>query len=185
MKAYVACLLLAAACAKPAEKAAPPAPEFEAPEWVTKGSGAFGTGGAATFYGVGVASNIKNVALLQTTADNRARAEITKIFETYSASMMKVYMASVSDGDKVSEEQNVSLVISTFCAQTLSGVQIVDRWKDKSTGAMYALAKLDLAAFSSSIDKMKELTKTAKEYVMKNAERVHADLQKEEEKRGH
>ena len=185
IKGFLAAAFLATAACGGGGTAAPapaPAPKSDQPEWVTKGSGAFGAEGKQVFYGVGVASNIKNVALLQSTADNRARAEITKIFETYSASLMKDYMASVSDGDKVSEEQNVEQAIKTFSAQTLSGVQIVDRWKDRETGAMYALARLDLGAFSDSIGKMKELSSKAKDYIRQNAERVHADLEKEEAK---
>ena len=183
MKGFlVAAFAVVAACGDD-KPAAQPAPIVASgPEWVTKGSGAFGGEGGQVFYGVGVASNIKNIALLQTTADNRARAEITKVFETYSASLMKDYMASVSDGDKVSEEQNVEQAIKTFSAQTLSGVQIVDRWKDTSTGAMYSLARMDLKAFGDAMGKMKELSQKAKDYVRQNAERVHADLEKEEAK---
>jgi hypothetical protein len=158
------------------------AAKSDQPEWVMKGSGAFGGEGSRVFYGVGLASNIKNIALLQNTSDNRARAEITKIFETYSASLMKDYMASTSDGDKSSEEQNVEQAIKTFSAATLSGVQVVDRWKDKETGALYSLARLDLAAFQDSLGKMNALNQKAKEYIKQNAERVHADLEKEEAK---
>ena len=103
-----------------------------APEWVTKGSGAFGAEGKRIFYGVGLASNIKNRALLQSTSDNRARAEIAKIFETYSAQLMKDYMASTTagDGSASSEEQHVEQATKTFSAATLSGVQIVDHWQE-------------------------------------------------------
>ncbi len=178
---FVAAAFAVTACGGGDEK--PQAAEkSDEPEWVTKGSGAFGAEGQRVFYGVGVANNIKNIALLQNTADNRARAEITKIFETYSASLMKDYMASVSDGDRVSEEQNVEQAIKTFSAATLSGVQVVDRWKDKSSGALYSLARLDLNAFSDSLGKMKELSQKAKDYIRQNAERVHADLEKEEAK---
>jgi hypothetical protein len=177
----VAVVFTVSACGGSDEKPVAAAKSDE-PEWVLKGSGAFGAEGQKVFYGVGVASNIKNIALLQNTSDNRARAEITKIFETYSASLMKDYMASVSDGDKVSEEQNVEQAIKTFSAATLSGVQIVDRYKDKSNGAMYSLARLDLNAFSDSLGKMKELSNKAKDYIRQNAERVHADLEKEEAK---
>src|SRR5688572_32955155 len=65
----------------------------EYPEWVNKGSGAFG-GEKKVMYGVGSASGIRNHSLARTTADNRARAEISKVFETYSASLMKDYMSS-------------------------------------------------------------------------------------------
>src|SRR5210317_2006372 len=102
----------------------------EYPEWVMKGSGAFGGEAGRVFYGVGSVSGIKNHALARTTADNRARAEIAKIFEVYSASLMKDYMASTTAGDMSasSEEQHVEQAIKTFSAQTLSGVQVVDHW---------------------------------------------------------
>lgn len=155
------------------------------PEWVTKGSGAFGGEAGRVFYGVGQAAGIKNAALARSTSDNRARAEIAKIFEVYSASLMKDYMAATTTGDMsaTSEEQHVEQAIKTFSAATLSGVQIVDHWYHPTDGSVYALAQLDLQAFTDSLGKMKELNAEVREHVKKNAERVHMDLEKEEEKR--
>lgn len=156
-----------------------------APAWVRKGSGAFSQDSRKSFYGVGIVSGMRNLALMQNTADNRARAEIAKIFETYSASLMKDYMASTSAGDmsKTSEEQNVEQAIKTFSANTLSGVEIVDRFRDPQTNTMYSLAKLDLQAFSDSLGRMKDLNSKVRDYVRANAERMHGELEKEEEKR--
>lgn len=155
------------------------------PEWVMKGSGAFGGEEGRVFYGVGSVSGIKNPALARTTADNRARAEVAKIFETYSASLMKDYMASTTAGDMSasSEEQHVENAIKTFSAATLSGVQIVDHWFHPVDGSVYALARLDLENFTDNLNKMKELNAQVRDYVRQNAERVHMDLEKEEEKR--
>jgi hypothetical protein len=155
------------------------------PDWVTKGSGAFGGEAGRVFYGVGSASGIKNHSLARTTADNRARAEIAKIFEVYSASLMKDYMASTTAGDMTasSEEQHVEQAIKTFSATTLSGVQIVDHWFHPD-GTVYALAQLDLESFKNNLDKMKELNAQVRDYVRQNAERVHMDLEKEEAKHG-
>ena len=154
------------------------------PEWVTKGSGAFGGEQGRVFYGVGEVSGIKNHALARSTADNRARAEIAKIFETYTASLMKDYMASTTAGDMSasSEEQHVEQAIKTFSAQTLSGVQIVDHWFHPTDGSVYALARLDLEAFKDSLDKMKELDAKVRDYVRQNAEKAHMDLEQEEAK---
>jgi hypothetical protein len=154
------------------------------PEWVLKGSGAFGGEQGRVFYGVGSVSGIKNHALARSTADNRARAEIAKIFEVYSASLMKDYMASTTAGDMSasSEEQHVEQAIKTFSAQTLSGVQLVDHWFHPD-GTVYALAQLDLEGFTNALDKMNELNANVRDYVRKNAEKVHMDLEKEEAKR--
>lgn len=69
-----------------------------APEWVAKGTGAYGGERGRVFYGVGSASGIGNASLLRSTADNRARNEVAKIFEVYSLSLMKDYMASTTAG---------------------------------------------------------------------------------------
>jgi hypothetical protein len=173
------------ACGGKKEGDAPPSMQgIDYPEWVMKGSGAFGGEAGRVFYGVGSVSGIKNHALARTTADNRARAEIAKIFETYSASLMKDYMASTTAGDMSasSEEQHVEQAIKTFSAVTLSGVQIVDHWFHPD-GTVYALAQLDLNTFKDNIDKAKELNDKVRDYVKKNAEKAHMDLEAEESKR--
>jgi hypothetical protein len=155
----------------------------EYPEWVNKGSGAFG-GEKKVFYGVGSASGIRNSSLARSTADNRARAEISKVFEVYSASLMKDYSASTTAGDMSasSEEQHVEQAVKTFSANTLNGVEIVEHWIHPTSGEIYSLARLDLAGFMDQLDKAKELNAKVKEAVKRAAEKSFADLEAEEAK---
>lgn len=156
------------------------------PGWVTKGSGAFDSPKGKVFYGVGVAQGIKNIALIRSTADNRARAEIAKIMETYVAVLSKNYMASTAGGADVSqssEEQHVQETLKSFTEMTLNGAEIIDRWKDPSDDTQYSLAKLDLTAFKDTLDKAKELNSKVRDYVKANAEKAHDELEKEIEKR--
>ena len=155
-----------------------------APDWVNRGSGAFGGEKGRVFYGVGIASGIRNAAMRRSSSDSRARAEIAKTLDTYVSVLNKDYMASTTAGDMSasSEEQHVEQAIKTFSAVTLSGVQIVDHWFHPD-GTVYALAQLDLENFTNSLDKAKELNGAVRDYVRKNAERVHMDLEKEEAKR--
>lgn len=125
-----------------------PARAADLPQWVTRGSTAFNNAGERAFYGVGEASGIKNPALLRSTADNRARAELGKIFETFSASLMKDYMNS-------SGEQNVEQAVKTFSAMSLEGVEVRDRYIAKD-GSMYSLAVLDIEKVLPAIQKAKE-----------------------------
>jgi hypothetical protein len=160
------------------------------PEWVTKGSGAFKDSGNKVFYGVGAVTGVRNRPLAQTTSENRARAEITKIFETYTASLMKDYTASTTGGGAVtsasatSEEQYVEQAIKTFSAATLNGVMIIDHWTDPSDATLYSLARLDLESFKNSLDKIKELNSAVRDYVKQNAEKSFDSLAAEEQKRG-
>jgi len=162
----------------------PGGPVVEYPEWVNKGSGAFG-GEKKIMYGVGSASGIRNHSLARTTADNRARAEIQKVFETYSASLMKDFQESATAGDfsASDESQLVSQAIKTFSAGTLNGVEVVDHWIHPTDGTIYSLARLDMDGFMDQMSKAKELNEKVRERVRRAAEKSFADLEAEEAKR--
>ncbi|MBW2250450.1 MAG: hypothetical protein JRF60_07420 [Deltaproteobacteria bacterium] len=170
-------ILLVAGCATSPKPSADPA--SMGPAWVMKGGGAFDVEKGKVFYGVGIASGIKNKALLRQTADNRARAEIAKTMETYVATLAKDYMASTTAGDmsKSSEEQHVETALKTFSKTTLHGAAIVDRWMDPSDGSMYSLCELDLFSFKEALDNYKELDKQVKDYVRENAEKLHGEME--------
>ena len=179
----VAGIVLMTGCAGNKEiTRATPIQDLDAPEWVVKGSGAFGSESGKVFYGVGSSANMKNASLLRTAAGNRARNEVAKVLQFYTASLMKDYSASTVAGDPnvTSEEQHVEQAIKTVTTMTLSGVEIVDHWQNPATMELYALARLDLEAFKNNLNKMKELDKKVKEYIRENADQLHEDLEKEE-----
>lgn len=155
------------------------------PTWVKKGSGPYNEKEARTFYGVGAVVGIKNEPLAWDTAENRARAELAKNFETYTAYLMRDYAASTTAADfkKSTEEQNVERAIKTFAAVTLNGVRAVDRYRDDKTGTYYVLAKMSLKDMQAAIEQSKELNGQVRDFVRKNAERLFDRLEKEEDKR--
>ena len=155
------------------------------PTWVKKGSGAYNEKSDKSFYGVGSVVGVRNEPLAWDTAENRARAEIAKTFETYTAYLMRDYAASTTAGDfsRNSEEQNVERAIKTFSAVTLNGVKPIDRYKDDKTGTYYVLTKLSLEDMKNNLDQAKELNSQVRDYVRKNADRLFERLEKEEEKR--
>src|SRR5207245_9091750 len=63
------------------------------PDWVNRGSGAFGGEKGKVFYGVGIASGIRNAALRRSTSDSRARSEIAKTLGPYAAAPTQDYQA--------------------------------------------------------------------------------------------
>ena len=146
-----------------------------APDWTTKGAGAFKSSDKM-FYGVGRAdASIKNESLRVETADNRARADLQRVFDTYSSSLMKDY--SGTDGELVER------AVKTFSAGHVSGAQIVDRYTDGKR-TTFSLVKLDLENFKKAMELAQELNSQAKEYVRKKADALFSELSKEEEKRG-
>jgi hypothetical protein len=181
---FAAGLSLLAACGGNKPVASPIA--NNAPEWVNKGSGAFKDGGQGVFYGVGIADGIHRRALAVTTSDDRARAEIAKIMNTYVAVLNKDYMASVSANDPKasSEEQMVSQTLKSFAKFTLHGAIIIDHWTDPKDGTIFALCKLDMKAVEQSLNESKELDAKVRDYVKANAEKAFDELNAEESK-GH
>lgn len=153
------------------------------PKWVKKGSGAFDD---KNFYGVGSVTGVKNEPLAWDTAENRARAEIAKTFETYTGYLMRDYAASTTAGDftRNSEEQNVERAIKTVTTTSLSGVKSIDRYKDEKANTYYVLTKMSLDEMKENMMKAKELNGEVRDFVRKNADKLFDRLEKEEAKRG-
>ena len=186
----LACVLTAtvlAACGPPPppRAAAPRIPFEKAPKWVHRGSGAFTEGGAKAFFGVGIVQGIRNEGLARQACDNRARAEIAKIFDLYVAAMMKDYMRSTTAGDfkNSSEEQDVVSAQKTITEVNLRGVEIRDHWQNPRSGALYALAVLDLNGVAKNLDQARQLNGRVRDYVRANARRAFNDLDRELGKR--
>lgn len=155
------------------------------PKWVQKGSGAFNEKDSKSFYGVGAVVGVRNEPLAWDTAENRARAEIAKSFETYTGYLMRDYAASTTAGDftRNSEEQNVERAIKTVTIATLNGVRPIDRYKDEKTNTYYVLAKMSLEDMKNTLEQAKELNGQVRDFVRKNADRLFDRLEKEEDKR--
>jgi hypothetical protein len=154
------------------------------PDWVNKGSGAFGGDKGKVFYGVGIASGTNDAPMRRSTADSRARAEIAKTLDTYVAVLNKDYVAQASAGkNKASgEEQHVHQLLKTYSQKELSGATIVDHWLD-TDGTEYSLAQLDMATFKDDLEKVKELSAQAREAVRASADKAFDHLSTEEAKR--
>src|SRR5438128_11984780 len=126
---------------------------------------------------------IRKGAMGRSTSDSRARAEISKILDTYVSVLNKDYMASTTAGDMSdsSEEQHVQQALKTYSQMELSGVLIVDHWVD-TDGTEYSLAQLDMESFKNNLDKMKELNAKVRDAVRANADKAFDELSAEEAK---
>ena len=153
-----------------------------APDWVMKGSDAFSKPEKKAFYGVGSIQGVQNLPLARTAADNRGRAEIARILETYIAALMRDY-ASATTGDesqRSTEQQYIEQTLKAMTKQTMSGVEIIDRWMDEKNGTMYSLARLDLDVFKANMDRSPVLQSDVRNYIRKNAKTAFDELTQEE-----
>jgi len=93
-------LLLATGCGGGAKQVSQPeGTQSQKPAWIDKGNGAFAGEMGEAFYGVGSSWGIQNPSLLRSSADNRARTEVARVFKTYTSALMEDYQASTMAGN--------------------------------------------------------------------------------------
>ena len=174
-------IFMLGACSSTPESTRTTMSEYDPPKWVMKGGGAFKDSNGRAFYGIGSASGIKNFSLQRTAADDRARNDLAKVFEFYTKSLTKDYMASTTAGDfsKTSEEQNIEVAIKTVTSATLTGVLIIDHWEHPARNELFALARLDLESFKKNLDKHKELSQAVRKAIKERADKLHEELEQE------
>ena len=156
-----------------------------APDWVKEGSGVMNQDDSKSIYGVGTVEQVPLESIAWEIAENRARAEVAKSFETYTAYLMRDYVATTAatESSGVSAEQDVQRAIKTFTAVTLNGVRQIERYKDEDKNMYYVLAKLSFKDMKEALSQAKELDKEVKNFVKKNGERIFDRLEQEEAKR--
>lgn len=118
-----------------------------APDWVNEGTQAVSNKKGRLIQGVGSAPDLGDMALQQSTADNRARAEIARVLSSYLDVTLNDYLASSRpQGGEAgfTADASVQQQINNLSKAVLNGSRIIGRWKDKRTGVIYSFAELDL-----------------------------------------
>ena len=161
--------------------------DYDAPEWVLRGGGAFTDKNGKAFYGVGSATGIKNYSLQRTVADDRARGDLAKVFEVYMTSLTKDYAAHTTAGSfaNSTEEQNAETALKVVVSQTMRGVVIVDHFEIPERREFLSLARLDYDAFEKNVEAnetFQELPKEVREEIKTRAEKLHNEMEEESRK---
>ena len=105
----------------------------------------------------------------RTTASDRARAEISKIFTTNVDVTTNLNESETNSRQGAKNENSFSQAISqslqTASRKALEGVEIVENWKDGSTMQQYALAVLERSkALAAVKDKIDDFDRQAQEW---------------------
>ena len=161
--------------------------DYKPPAWVLSGGGAFTDKQGKAFYGVGSATGIKNFSLQRQIADDRARADLAKVFEYYTESLTKDYQAHTTAGnfESSSEEQNSESAVKVIVASTLRGVIIIDHFEIPARRELLSLARLDYDAFKQNLERteeFKQLPSKVREDIKERADALHKELQRESTK---
>ncbi|RMH36733.1 MAG: hypothetical protein D6690_05210 [Nitrospirae bacterium] len=155
------------------------------PSWVKTGSTEFHQDDETAFYGVGAVAGVKNAPLAWEVAENRARAELARHLETYTAYLMRDYAAATGTGsiEKVTEEQDIERAIKTFTARTLHGVRPVDRYYNEDETSYYVLVKLPFEQVKTELERDPTLPSGLRSHIKQHAEEAFKRLEQEEAER--
>ena len=156
-------------------------PDLNAPEWINKGCK-----DVKDLCGIGIASTLGDYALGRREAEGFARVDLQANIETYVGHLLKTYKERITSGNpnEIGMMGKTEDAMKTVVGGTLTGSRIVDRWEHPTKNTIFVLAKINLQSFKRNVEQMRELSEKFKEYVRKNAEKLHEELNKELEKRG-
>lgn len=150
-----------------------------APDWVNKGTQFLNDKSGRLFHGVGEAPVVGSNSLQKSTADNRARTEVARIFSSYMDAVTNDYTAAASSGGSGMSEQAVSQQIKAVTKVNLAGAKIIARWKDKKTNIIYSLAELDLEQVKTTVNTTDNMNNDVKRYISVNGANIFDKMQKE------
>ena len=161
--------------------------DYKAPKWVLIGGGAFSDKEGKAFFGVGSATGIKNYSLQRQIADDRARADLAKVFEYYVETLTKDYQAHTTAGSFATstEEQNAEAAVKVVVSTTLRGVTIIDHFEIPERGELISLARLDYNAFKQNVEQAEEfkvLPPKVRQDIKDRADALHKEMEKEAQK---
>ena len=161
--------------------------DYKPPAWVLSGGGAFTDKQGKAFYGVGSATGIKNFSLQRQVADDRARADLAKVFEVYTETLTKDYQAHTTAGSFATstEEQNSEAAVKVVVSQTLRGVTIIDHFEVIERQELLSLARLDYDAFKRNVvqaEEFKRLPPQVREDIKERADKLHEEMEAEAKK---
>lgn len=167
----LAATLLLAACAGPTQLESDIGVKG-APDWVNKGTAYVNNQDGRLFHGVGAAGPMGDATLQRATADDRARAEVARIFSSYLDVMSNDYQAAAKAGGNATAEEAVSRQVKNLSKVNLAGARIIAHWLDKKTNTVYAIAELDMKAVKEIVAADRDMNENVRRHVAGNADNV-------------
>lgn len=161
------------------------------PKWVSNKGAAF-SGERRVLYGVGSSSGLMNPTLRRRAAEGQARNDMAATLQVYVAGLQKQYLAETTAGDlsRHEVEQHIQDTMKQVTEATLVGVQITEYWEHPLRNEAFALAKLDMEQFmdimktyASASGQFQQLDANLRDWVRKNADKAHDQLNEELQKK--
>ena len=150
-----------------------------APDWVNKGTAYVNNKDGRLFLGVGSAAPMGDDSLQRATADDRARAEVARIFSSYLDVVSNDYQASAKSGGNSVNEEAVSRQIKNLTKIDLAGAKIIAHWKDTKTKTLWSICELDIKAVKDNVAARHDMNEDVQRYIQSNADNIFDRVSKE------
>lgn len=143
-----------------------------APDWVNLGTQVVDDKSGKVIHGVGMAPAMPDLSLQMSTADDRARAEVARVLNSFMHVVSQDYSAAAGSGQNQSVDQSMSREIQSITDQNLSGVRILTHWPNQKDGTMWAIAELNLAQVKDSVANSKDMNAGFRDYFSAHADNI-------------
>ncbi|HEV2322053.1 MAG TPA: LPP20 family lipoprotein [Gammaproteobacteria bacterium] len=143
-----------------------------APDWVNKGSQALNDQNGKLIHGIGSAPSMNDQSLQQSTADDRARAEVARVLSSFMHVVSQDYSAAAGAGQDQQTQESVSRQIQNITDQNVSGARIIARWADPKTGSVWSLAELDMKQVKDMVANSKDMNAGFRDYFNSHADNL-------------
>lgn len=157
-----------------------------APEWVNIGSRLFATTRGRMLHGVAAATPMGDLALQKAVADDRARAEVTRVLSAYLDAVSAGYIAAltppgatVKNADKANllpGEENVASQIRGGIQSIITGIRIIGSWREAQSNNVWSIAELDLNQVKDTVAAMDGMDSGLKRYLEAEADNIFDSL---------
>lgn len=148
----------------------------DAPDWVNEGNQMLNDEDGRLFHGIGSAPPMGDHSLQKNTADDRARAEVARVFSSFLTIASKDYSTAASQAGEYISEQSASRQVDNLTQVNLTGAKIIARWQDENTGFIWSLAELDLARVQKTLDKAETMSPALKEFLSQQGNTIFDQL---------
>jgi hypothetical protein len=132
-------------------------PTKNEPAWVQKCGAAFSFAEKQEFYGCGSAPVLDNNQFQLRSADERARTDLAKNLDRFSASLFKDFLDSPAVREKAAlsesgKEEFLASISRQVTEITLHGAQVLDRWRARD-GTVYSILRVGFNEFEGAVRK--------------------------------
>lgn len=149
-----------------------------APDWVNKGTQVVDDKSGHLIHGVGMAPAMPDLSLQTSTADDRARAEVARVLNSFMHVVSQNYSAAAGSGPNQQIDQSTSRQIQSITDQNLSGVRILTHWPNPKDGSLWAIAQLDMDQVKASVANAKDMNAGFRDYFSANADNIFESMNK-------